>query len=343
VSNLVSVAEITEAASRLAGVALRTPLVPFARVEPQLLVKAECLQPTGAFKLRGAYNAISALLPDRRARGVVAHSSGNHAHAVAYAAALLGVPATVVVPSNAPLVKVNAARSLGARIVECEPSLEARTRTVDQLVAEYGYAPIPPFDNRDVIAGQGTVGLEIATDCTDVDLVVCPVGGGGLISGVAAAIKAANPAALVVGVEPEMAADARDSLRSGRRVAWPAAQTQRTIADALRADQVGELPMMHLVKLVHDIVTVSEDEIREAMGLLATGARLIAEPGGAVAVAACLFRSGELPAANRRVAILSGGNVDPALLARVLDADSHLPGTSGHIPGTSRQPASKDG
>lgn len=317
-SSLVSVAEIWAAAGRLDGVAVRTPLIPFARVEPRLLIKPESLQPTGAFKLRGAYAAASALPPDQRAKGVVAHSSGNHAHAVAYAAALLGVPATVVVPSNAPQVKVEAARSLGARIVVCEPSLQARAEAVARLVAEHGYAPIPPFEHREVIAGQGTIGLEIAADCPDVDLVVCPVGGGGLISGVAAAIAAANPAALVVGVEPELAADARDSVRAGRRVAWPSALTQRTIADALRADQVGELPMQHLISQVHDIVTVSEEEIREAMRLLATGARLVAEPGGAVAVAACLFRSGELPRASRRVAILSGGNVDPGLLASVL-------------------------
>ena len=295
--------------------------MPFARVEPRLLIKAESLQPTGAFKLRGAYAAISALSREARGAGVVAHSSGNHAHAVAYAAALLGVPATVVVPANAPPIKVEAARSLGARIVFCEPGLAARTRTVDQLISEHGYAPIPPFDHRDVIAGQGTVGLEIAADCPDVDLVVCPVGGGGLISGVAAAVTATRPGALVVGVEPELAADARDSLRAGHRVAWPAADTQRTIADALRADQVGELPMRHMLAQVHDIVTVSEDEIRAAMRLLATGARLVAEPGGAVAVAACLFRSDELPRARRRVAILSGGNVDPALLAEVLRSD----------------------
>jgi threo-3-hydroxy-L-aspartate ammonia-lyase len=318
VSSLVSVTQIRSAADRLNGIALHTPLVPFARIEPRLLVKAESLQPTGAFKLRGAYAAISALAPEVRGIGVVAHSSGNHAHAVAYAAALLSVPATVVVPSNAPSVKVEAARSLGAVIVTCEPSLQARTAAVDQLVAEHGYTPIPPFESMDVIAGQGTVGLEIAADCPDVDLVVCPVGGGGLISGVAAAIKASNPAARVVGVEPELAADARDSLREGHRVAWSTADTQRTIADALRAEQVGVLAMEHLASLVDDIVTVSDEEILEAIRLLATGARLVAEPGGAVAVAACLFRAGELPQSIRRVAILSGGNVDPALLARVL-------------------------
>jgi len=276
------------------------------------------LQPTGAFKLRGAYSAISALSPERRSLGVVAHSSGNHARAVAYAAALLGIPATVVVPANAPPVKIAAARSLGARIVMCEPSLAARAAAVDELVAQHGYAPIPPFDHRDVIAGQGTVGLEIAADCPDVDLVVCPIGGGGLISGVAAAIAASCPAATVIGVEPELAADARDSLRRGERVAWSAAESQRTVADALRADQVGELPMRHLLAQVHDIVTVTDDEIRAAMRLLVTDARLVAEPGGAVAVAACLFRAGELPKASRPVAILSGGNVDPELLASVL-------------------------
>jgi threonine dehydratase len=341
VSHLVSVTEIQEAASRLDGVALRTPLVRLtagdpvpaqtaptkaARLravlaEPLLLIKAESLQPTGAFKLRGAYSAISALPHAERDNGVVAHSSGNHAHAVAYAAALLGVSATVVVPSNAPAIKVAAARACGARIVFCEPGLAARTAAVDELIASQGLTPIPPFDHRHVIAGQGTVGLEIAADCPDVDLVVCPVGGGGLIAGVAAAVTGTRPNALVVGVEPELAADARDSLRQGHRVAWPAELTQRTIADALRAEQVGELPMEHLRSQVHDIVLVSDDEIRQAMRLLATRARLVAEPGGAVAVAACLFRASELPRASRRVAILSGGNVDPLLLADVLRSD----------------------
>ncbi len=198
-------------------------------------------------------------------------------------------------------------------------------------MARYGYTPIPPFEHRDVIAGQGTVGLEIAADCPDVDLVVCPVGGGGLIAGVAAAITAANPAARVIGVEPELAADARDSLRKGHRVAWPAAQTQRTIADALRVEQVGELPMLHLQAQVDDIITVTDDEIRAAMRLLVSGARLVAEPGGAVAVAACLFRSDELPAAARRVAILSGGNVDPGMLADILGGPGdELPVAPGH-------------
>jgi threonine dehydratase len=322
VAGLVSIDEIRSAAIRLDGVALRTPLVPFARVEPGLLVKAESLQPTGAFKVRGAYSAISALPPEQRRAGVVAHSSGNHAQAVAYAAALLGIPATVVVPTGAPAVKIAATRSLGARIVSCGPSLADRAAVTGRLAAEHGYTVIPPFDHRDVIAGQGTVGLEIAADCAEADLVVCPVGGGGLIAGVAAAIAATSQGTKVVGVEPELAADARDSLRRGHRVAWPSRDTQRTIADALRVDQIGELPMLHVLSQVHDIVTVTDDEILETMRLLATGARLVAEPGGAAAVAACLFRASELPAATRRVAILSGGNVDPGLLASVLNAAS---------------------
>ena len=225
--------------------------------------------------------------------------------------------------------KVSAARASGATIVECEPNLASRTGTVRQLAEAHGYTEIPPYDHPDVIAGQGTVGLEIAADCPEVDLVVCPVAGGGLISGVAAAIKTANPKAKVIGVEPEWAADARDSLRAGHPVAWESAQTARTIADALRIEQVGDLPMEHMLALVDDIVTVSDDEMLAAMRQLATSARLVAEPGGSVAVAACLFRSAELPKAANPVAILSGGNVDPAMLIRALTTEASTEPASG--------------
>lgn len=315
---LVSIEEIRAAAVSLDGVALRTLLVPFPRIEPPLLLKPESLQPTGSFKLRGAYTAISALSAEARRRGVVAHSSGNHAQAVAYAAALLHVPATVVIPANAPPVKIAATRACGAEVIISEPGLSARVAATGELVARHGYTIIPPFDDRRVIAGQGTIGLEIAADCPAADLVLCPVSGGGLISGIAAAVKTLCPAAKIIGVEPELAADARDSLRQRQRVAWPSAQTQRTIADALRVEQIGELPLQHMLSYVHDVVTVSEDEIREAVRRLALEARLVAEPGGAVAVAACLFRASELPAARIRVAVLSGGNIDPALLAEIL-------------------------
>jgi threonine dehydratase len=318
VPELVSIDEIRAAAASLDGVALRTSLVPYPRLEPPLLLKPESLQPTGSFKVRGAYTAISALPAQERRRGVVAHSSGNHAQAVAYAAALLRVPATVVIPANAPSLKIAAARALGANVVISQPGLPARLAATDELVARHGYTVIPPFDDRKVIAGQGTVGLEIATDCPDADLVLCPISGGGLISGIAAAINALSPATRIIGVEPELAADARDSLRQRRRVAWSSADTQRTIADALRVEQIGELPLQHMLSYVHDIVTVSEQEIREAVRRLAVEARLVAEPGGAVAVAAGLFRAHELPAARLRVAVLSGGNVDPGLLAEIL-------------------------
>ena len=328
VQELVSIDEIRAAAAGLEGVALRTPLVPFPRIEPRLLLKPESLQPTGSFKLRGAYTAISALSAEARRRGVVAHSSGNHAQAVAYAAALLSVPAAVVIPANAPAVKIAATRAFGAEVVISQPGLSARIAATDELVARYGYTIIPPFDDRMVIAGQGTVGLEIAADCPDADLVLCPVSGGGLIAGIAAAIKALSPATRVIGVEPELAADARDSLRQRRRVAWPSAQTQRTIADALRVEQVGELPLRHMLSYVDDVVTVSENEIRAAVRRLALEARLVAEPGGAVAVAACLFRERELPAGRVRVAVLSGGNVDPALFAEILGETAGEPAVS---------------
>ncbi len=315
-TELVSAGDIAAAGDRIAGVAFRTPLVPYPG--QRLLIKAESLQPTGSFKLRGAYSAISALHPQARRRGVIAHSSGNHAGAVGYAAARLGVPAVVVIPSNIPQVKLAAVRASGAEVVTVAPSLSARTAATEELIARHGYTLIPPFDHRGVIAGQGTIGLEIAAGCPAADLVVVPVSGGGLISGIAAAVKAVRPGVRVVGVEPELAADARDSLRAGRRIAWEPQQTQRTIADALRIEQVGELTFEHIRRYVDDIVTVTEAEIAIAVRRLACEARLVSEPGGAVAVAACLLRERELPAAAAPVAVLSGGNIEPALLAAII-------------------------
>ncbi len=320
-SGLVGLAEIRAAARGLEGVAVRTPLVPVAGLEPPLLVKPESLQPTGSFKLRGAYTAIMTSEQAARQHGVVAHSSGNHGHAVAYAAALLGVRAVVVVPRTAPKVKTDAIEYYGAELVRVEPTLAARVAATEELADRHGYVPIPPFDDRAVIAGQGTVGLEIAADCPQVGLVLVPVSGGGLISGIAAAVRACCPDAAVVGVEPALAADARDSLRRGERVAWPAADVQRTVADALRVEQVGALPFAHIRELVADIVTVAEDEMLGAVRMLATQARLVAEPGGAAAVAAWLYHREELPPAAATVAVLSGGNIDPALLAATLAAD----------------------
>ncbi|QKG22746.1 threonine ammonia-lyase [Actinomadura verrucosospora] len=319
-SDLVSLPEIESAAERLAGVTVRTPLVPFpgAGDEATLLVKAESLQPIGAFKLRGAYATISGLPPEQRERGVVTHSSGNHAQAVAYTARALGIPAVLVMPHTTPGVKVDACIALGAEIVYVEPNSEAREETAAKLAAAHGFTLIPPYDDARVIAGQGTAGLEIVRDRPDVDVVLVPVSGGGLIAGVAAAVKALRPAAKVIGVEPELAADAGDSMRAGRPVTWDAEKTGRTIADALRVQRVGDLPFAHMQEYVDGMVTVTDDEIRRTMRRLAREARLVAEPAGAVATAAYLHHRDELPPGRTYVSVLSGGNVDPALFLDVL-------------------------
>ena len=337
-ADLVSLDEIRAAAERLRGVTVRTPLLAFpgasaAAGPPALLIKPESLQPTGAFKLRGAYNAIAALSAGSRPPGVVAHSSGNHGFAVAYAAALLAIPAAIVVPENAPPVKTDLIAGVGAELVAVAPTLAARIEASAKIASDRGYAEIPPFDDRRVIAGQGTIGLEIAEDLGSGTrrpaAVLVPVGGGGMVSGIAVAIKALLPGTRVIGVEPEFAADARESLRSGARVAWAAADTARTKADSLRVEQVGELTFPHIQALVDDIVTVSEAELLEGVRRLARQGRLVAEPGGAVAVAAALFRGpaelGLIPdgTAAPVVAVLSGGNIDPTLLTEILSGASY--------------------
>ncbi|MEU7531340.1 threonine/serine dehydratase [Saccharothrix sp. NPDC042600] len=304
---LVTIDDIRSAAAVLDGVVVRTPLL---RFDDGLWLKPESLQAVGAFKVRGAYHALSRLAPDVRARGVVAYSSGNHAQAVAYAARLFGVPAVIVVPDNAPAVKVAATRSHGAEVVQVP--MAQREQRAHELAEERGATLVPPFDHPDVIAGQGTVGLEVVADLPDVATVLVPVSGGGLISGVATAVKAVRPAARVVGVEPELAADAAASLRAGELVRWPAADRERTSADGLRA-QPSELTFAHIRELVDDIVTVSEAEIAAAVGRLARQARLVVEPSGAVTTAAYL----KSPSA-RTVAVISGGNVDPEVFATML-------------------------
>jgi threo-3-hydroxy-L-aspartate ammonia-lyase len=319
-SDLVTLEEIEDAARGLDGIILRTPLVAFSAKSssvPSLQLKPESLQPVGSFKLRGAYTAISNIPETDRKNGVIAHSSGNHAQAVAYAAKVLGIPAVLVVPNTIPAIKVDACRLLGAEIVFVEPTIEARVETAERLAVAHAYPLVSPFDDRHVIAGQGTIGLEILEDAPDVSTVLVPISGGGLISGIAAAIKSKRPDVRVIGVEPEFAADARASFRAGRRISWSSDDTRRTIADALRVECVGELPFEHLRAYVDDIVTVSEEEIAEAMRQLAQRARLVAEPGGAVATAAYLSRVDE-GGRGHFVAVVSGGNADPATYAEIL-------------------------
>jgi threonine dehydratase len=311
---LVALADVRAAAARLAGITLHTPLVAFGPPERQRWLKAESLQPIGAFKLRGAYNAIAQLSPAERSRGVVAHSSGNHAQGVARAARLLGVRAVVVMPSDAPPIKRRRVEADGAEIVTVGPASGEREARAAELAAERGLVPIPPYDDDRIIAGQGTCGLEIAEDVTDLGAVLVPIGGGGLASGVAVAVRALCPGARIVGVEPELAADAQQSLAEGRIVRWDGAFTSRTIADGTRSQAIGVRPFAHLQRLLDAIVTVSEAEIAAAVRLAAEESRLVAEPSGALSIAALRFRAAEAGVATISgpiVAIVSGGNVDP--------------------------------
>jgi threonine dehydratase len=308
--DLVILDDIRAAAARIAGVAVRTPVLP-CRWDAQLWLKPESLQPVGSFKLRGATNAVAQLDDEQRARGVVTHSSGNHGQALAYAARAVGAPCTVVVPRGAAAVKIEQIRALGAEVVLVPP--DEREARAERFVIEEGKVLVPPYDDRRVIAGQGTVGLEIVEDVPDAAVVLVPVGGGGLASGVATAVKALRPEVAVIGVEPEYAADARESLAAGRVVPWDVDRTYRTSADGLRSG-LSELTLAHLRVRLDGIVTVSEEEIAAAMARLVRDARLVVEPSGAVATAARMFRAGDLPS-GRTIAVISGGNVDPAVLA----------------------------
>ncbi|WP_369803904.1 threonine/serine dehydratase [Mycobacterium sp. 1274761.0] len=307
-------ADIQAAAERIAGDVIRTPLIPalWADAERPLWIKPENLQPVGAFKIRGAFNAIGALTDAERTRGVVTYSSGNHAQAVAYAAAAHGIEAHIVMPRETPQVKITATRDQGAHVVLCGPG-EREEVAAEVLKHTHGVL-IPPFDHPDVIAGQGTIGLEIADDLPEVANVLVPVSGGGLASGVGTAIRARCPQAKVFGVEPELAADTAEGLRRGRRVDWPIEDRNRTIADGLRS-QPSALTFAHLQKVLDDVITVSENEIRAAVREFALSARLVSEPSGAVALAA--YRHGTTPP-GPTVVVLSGGNVDPSALAAIV-------------------------
>jgi threonine dehydratase len=322
---LVSIAEIRAAAERIASVAVKTPLIEAAfpglsgyGTDKRIWLKAESLQPIGAFKIRGAANKIFQLTKDEIARGVITYSSGNHAQGVAYAARHVGAKAVIVMPSNAPAIKRAATVALGAEVVDVGLASSERLAVAEQLVKEHGYVVIPPYDDEQIIAGQATCGLEIIESLPDVDLVLAPVSGGGLLSGVAAAVKLVSPKTKVIGVEPELAGDATESFRTGSIVTWPAELTSRTIADGLRTQSVGNRNFAHIQAFVDGIITVTEAEIRAAMRAIVAATRLVPEPSGAVATAALLFHADELPDYMRAVSVVSGGNVAPAFLAEVL-------------------------
>jgi len=319
-SALLTLNAFEEAQVRIRGVAARTPLVRLfvPGLDAEVYIKAESLQPIGAFKIRGAWNKIAQLTPEQRSRGVITYSSGNHGQGVAYAAHAARTKAVIVMPSNAPAVKKRATAALGAEIVEVGPASADRQRKAEDLAAAHGYVMIPPYDDDQIIAGQGTCGLEILEDLPGVDLVLAPVSGGGLLSGIATAIKLSNSAVRVIGVEPELAADAQESFRSGTLVSWPADKTTRTLCDGLRTQSLGARNFQHIRAFVDDIVTVSEAEIRSSMRTLLYAARLTPEPSGACAAAAILAHPDQLLPFSKAVVVMSGGNVEPEVLQSVL-------------------------
>lgn len=316
--------DVEDAARVLEGLAVRTPLIENAtlnaRLGGRLLLKAECLQRTGSFKFRGAYNTISRLSPDERRRGVVAYSSGNHAQGVATAAAILGVPAVIVMPADAPALKIARTRAAGAEVRLYDRHGESREEIAESIRAERGATMVPPFEHRHVIAGQGTTGLEIVEQARAMgaapDMVLAPCSGAGLASGIALAVKHLAPSASVHTVEPEDFDDAKRSLASGTRQAVVPGGT--SMCDALLGN-IGELTFSVGGPLLGPGLTVSEAEVAEAMRTAFLELKLVVEPGGACALAAVL--SGKVETRGRTVvAVLSGGNVDPALFAGIVAA-----------------------
>ncbi len=317
---LVPAEAVAEAARTIRGVAVRTPLLPAEwlseRVGGEVRLKCENLQHMGAFKQRGAYNMVARLSEEQRNAGIITYSSGNHGQATAYAGRAFSVPTVVVMPTDAPDVKVQGCRRLGAEVVfEGTTSIE-RGRRAKAIADERGLTIIPPFDHPDIIAGQGTAGLEILEDWPAVDTVLVPIGGGGLISGIAAWVKRTRPACRVIGVEPEGAAAMRASLDAGQPVTLDGVDT---IADGLKPTRPGDLTFHHVNELVDDVVTVSDTAIREATALLFARSHLVVEFSGAATVAALLAGAWSGQAA-RTAAVLSGGNLDPSLVPSVLSS-----------------------
>ena len=313
-------ADVQAAAARLLDVAQRTPVLTSRtldeRVGGRVFLKAECYQRGGAFKFRGAYNKIASLPPETRARGVIAYSSGNHAQAVAIAAGLLGSHATIVMPADAPAAKVEATRGYGAEIVLYDRYSESREEIGAALAAERGLELVKPYDDPLVIAGQGTAALELLEDVPELDVLIAPVSGGGLLAGCATAATALRPGIRIVGVEPETGDDTRRSLAAGKRIRI---DVPRTIADGLQAQEPGELTFPINQRLVDELVTVTDAELVDAMAFLFDRLKVVAEPSGATGIAALL--TGKLDAAGRSVGVIvSGGNVGAARFAELIAA-----------------------
>ncbi|MCW3064848.1 MAG: serine/threonine dehydratase [Solirubrobacterales bacterium] len=315
----IDVEDVRAAAGRLAGVAHRTPILTSRtlddRVGARVFLKAECFQRVGAFKFRGAYNAVAQLTAEERARGVVAASSGNHAQALALAARLHDAPATILMPEDAPPSKRAATEGYGAEVIEFDRYASDREALTADLVAARGLTLVHAYDDPRVMAGQGTAGLELAEDVPDLDAVIVPVGGGGLISGCAVALRAAIGGVRVVGVEPAASDDVARSLRAGDRVR---VEVGRTIADGQQLPTPGAVTWPVIAALVDDVVTVADDDIVAAMRFLLERMKVVVEPSGATSLAALLAGRVAVPRGGRVGVVLSGGNVDPGRLASLL-------------------------
>ena len=314
-----SAAAVRQAAQRIAGHVKRTPVLTNAtlddRAGAQVFAKAEPLQRSGSFKARGAFNRLLQLSGDERRRGIVAYSSGNHGAAVATAAAELEIPAVIVAPHSAPEAKLGQMKALGAELVWYDPACDDRVAIATGIAAERGLTLIPPFDDLDVMAGQGTLALELIEDAGPLDLLLVPVSGGGLLAGVGTMARELCPEVRLIGVEPAAGDDTARSLRAGRRVRLDA--TPETIADGLRVPEPGELTFAVNRRLLERVVTVEEDEIVEAMRFCFEQLKLVVEPSGAVALAALLTKRVEAPGARIGI-VLSGGNVDAARFTTLL-------------------------
>ena len=310
-TQLVTLGDLQDAARTIRPVAVRTPLLPADVVSEQLgvpvWVKPEMLQRGGAFKFRGAYNFLSHLSPDERERGVVAPSSGNHAQAVALAAKLYGVPAVVVMPTTVTSAKRSGAERLGARVELAGTTTAHRMARAEELVRDEGLTLVPPYDHPMIIAGQGTVGLEIAADLPDVDTVLVPVGGGGFSAGVAAAIKLSLPNARVIGVEPSGAPKLSRAREAGRPVRL---EHSAGLADGLLAVEIGHITFAHHQRYIDDVVLVDDAALRGAMRLLLDRLKLVVEPSGAITIAALLGGKVKPRGGGATVAVLSGGNIE---------------------------------
>jgi threonine dehydratase len=310
--------DVVAARERIAGQVHHTPTLSASRIGERAGVhawlKCELLQKTGSFKVRGALNTIRQLTPDERRRGVVGVSAGNHAQALAWAARMGGTACTVVMPSDAVQAKLDATRGYGATVVQHQWG-SAMFDKARELATEHGYVFVHPFDDPRVVAGQGTVGLEIAEDLPEADAIVVPVGGGGLLAGIAVAAKHLNPRVKIFGVEPSGAQALRRSLDAGR--VTPIDRPQ-TIADGLAAPMTTELPLAVAQRYVDDVIVVSDEEILQAMRLILTSAKLLAEPAGAAGVAALITGKVPVPTGSRVVCVVSGGNVDAARLKDLL-------------------------